>query len=178
MRLFHVSETPNITVFKTRKPKRSDLVNETGLVWALSERTLVNFFTPRDCPRVTYHVAPHTHCADKKNHLSALDIEHVMVIEHAWVQRMQAVTLYVYEFDPKPFVLQDEQAGYYVSRETVQPLACYVIQNVWHALASFNVEVRLVENLWPICRTIQASTFYWSMCRMANAQPACKNPNT
>ena len=171
MRLFHVSEAPDITLFKPRKPLREDLAHSTGLVWALSERTLPNFFTPRHCPRVTYHVAPHTTKTDQAHYLSTPETEHVMVIEHKWVQKMHETTLYVYEFDPTSFELQDEQAGYYVSHQEVEPLACYVIDNIWHALASFNVEVRIVDTLWPICRAIQTTSFYWSLCRMAYAQP-------
>ncbi len=41
-----------------------------GVVWALCERTLPDFLTPRDCPRVTYHVSPHTTEEDKKRYFS------------------------------------------------------------------------------------------------------------
>jgi len=60
MQLFHVSEEANISIFKPRIPARDDLDKEVGLVWALNERTLPNFLTPRDCPRVTYHAVEST----------------------------------------------------------------------------------------------------------------------
>lgn len=47
MRLYHVSEDPDILVFHPRLPKRDDLDPATGLVWALDEERLPNFLTPR-----------------------------------------------------------------------------------------------------------------------------------
>ncbi|TVP94599.1 MAG: hypothetical protein EA374_06545, partial [Acholeplasmatales bacterium] len=129
MRLFHVSEDPNITLFHPRKPTRADRSDQPALVWALCERTLPNFLTPRDCPRVTYHVSPHTLTSDILKHCSHPDTEHVVVIEHDWVERMHNTTLYVYEFDPEPFILQDVQAGYYVSTKTIHPIARHVMHH-------------------------------------------------
>lgn len=54
MRLFHVSEEANIEVFNPRIPARKDLDQSVGLVWAIDEKRLPNFLTPRDCPRVAY----------------------------------------------------------------------------------------------------------------------------
>ena len=51
MRLYHVSEDPDILVFHPRLPNRDDLDPATGLVWALDEERLPKFLTPRDCPR-------------------------------------------------------------------------------------------------------------------------------
>ncbi len=56
MRLFHVSEEGNIDIFNPRIPEREDLDKRVGLVWAIDEKHLANFLTPRNCPRVTYHM--------------------------------------------------------------------------------------------------------------------------
>lgn len=66
MRLYHVSEDPDILVFHPRLPKRDDLDPATGLVWALDEERLPNFLTPRDCPRVAYHVGSRTSAGDRE----------------------------------------------------------------------------------------------------------------
>ena len=55
MRLFHVSEQPDIQVFQPRIPTRKELDQTTGLVWAMDEAHLPNYLTPRECPRVAYH---------------------------------------------------------------------------------------------------------------------------
>ena len=66
MRLFHVSEEENIQLFEPRLPERDDLNKSVGLVWAIDEARLPNFLTPRDCPRVVYHVGKKTSDADIK----------------------------------------------------------------------------------------------------------------
>ena len=66
MRLFHVSEEPDIAVFHPRPPVRADLDPTVGLVWAIDEARLPNFLTPRDCPRVTYHVGEAATAADRE----------------------------------------------------------------------------------------------------------------
>ena len=66
MRLFHVSEEPDIRVFEPRLSSRRDLDPTVGLVWAIDEARLPNFLTPRDCPRVAYHVGERTTEADRR----------------------------------------------------------------------------------------------------------------
>ncbi len=51
MRLFHVSEEKDIRFFDPRPVTRRDLDQSKRYVWALNERYLPNFLTPRDCPR-------------------------------------------------------------------------------------------------------------------------------
>ena len=65
MRLFHVSEESDIQVFEPRLPTRMDLDQTVGLVWAIDEARLPNFLTPRDCPRVAYHIGSQTTDCDK-----------------------------------------------------------------------------------------------------------------
>ena len=60
MRLFHVSEEENIRVFEPRIPVRNDFDKSVGLVWAIDEKRLAYFLTPRDCPHVAYHVSGKT----------------------------------------------------------------------------------------------------------------------
>ena len=52
MRLFHVSEESDIAEFVPRIPYRNDMDKSKGLVWSLTEPSLPNWLTPRDCPRV------------------------------------------------------------------------------------------------------------------------------
>ncbi|WP_445491086.1 DUF6886 family protein [Niallia sp. 03133] len=56
MQIFHVSEENDIQVFHPRLPNRKDLDQTKGLVWAIEENCLPNFLTPRNCPRVCYHI--------------------------------------------------------------------------------------------------------------------------
>lgn len=121
MRLFHVSEESNIEVFNPRTPTRNDLDKNVGLVWAIDEERLPNFLTPRDCPRVTYHICKSTSDYDKNQFFTSSSVKHVVVIENSWFDIMNNTTLYLYEFDITDFELQDEIAGYYVAKNTANP---------------------------------------------------------
>lgn len=168
MRLFHVSEEKGIEVFEPRLPVRKDLDPGVGLVWALDEKHLPNFLTPRDCPRVTYNAIETTSEEDLK-WFSSKSQQHCVVIEKGWFKKMGETTLYIYEFDPAGFELQDAAAGYYVARTAQRPVAVHVVADLFAALFERNVELRVVDYLWDICREIQNSTLEWSMCRMKNA---------
>lgn len=127
MRLYHVSEDPDITVFHPRLPTRRDLDPTVGLVWAIDDAHLPNFLTPRDCPRVTYHVRPTTTTEDCRRFFSSDTVTHAVIIEHDWYDRMRNTTLYLYEFAPTGFVLQDEIAGYYVAKTVQTPIARHTV---------------------------------------------------
>ena len=170
MRLFHVSEEPDIVRFVPRIPTRADMDKSKGLVWAIDERRLPNFFTPRKCPRVTYHAGAQTTDEDIARFFSP-SCHYCVAIEHAWFQRMHTTMLYLYEFDPANFVLQDACAGYYVSEQTETPIAKTRVDDLFGALFQRNIEVRLVNNLWPLADTVTQSTLHFSICDMANAQP-------
>jgi len=174
MKLFHVSEEPNITRFVPRIPTRTDVDQSKGLVWAINERCLPNFLTPRDCPRVTFHAATHTTEEDIARFFSS-HCRHCVAIEHAWFERMRNTTLYLYEFDPRNFYLQDECAGYYVSEHTEAPIEKTQIDDLFFELFKRGIEIRLVSNLWALRDAILKSTLHYSFCRMVNAQ---SRPNT
>ena len=169
MRLFHVSEEPSISVFHPRLPDRSDLDPFVGLVWAIDERHLPNFLTPRNCPRVTYHTNPNSTADDISRFFSG-HCRHVVAIEQKWFPIMQQTTLYLYEFDSSEFELQDATAGYYVSKNTQIPIAVHVVDNLFDALFQRNVEVRIVDNLWLLRDKIFQSSLPFSFCRMHFAQ--------
>ncbi len=171
MRLFHVSEEPDIREFLPRLPKRADLDPGTGLVWAMEEFYLPNFLTPRDCPRVAYHVGERTTEADRRAFFSSDTMRYAVVIENKWVPAMLSAVLYLYEFDPDDFVLQDAAAGYYVSKNRQTPIAKYQVKDLFGQLAARNVEIRIVDHLWDIADRVKGSTLDWSLCRMAFAQP-------
>jgi len=170
MRLFHVSEEEDISVFKPRIPTRKDLEQSKGLVWAINEECLPNFLTPRNCPRVTYHSNENTTDNDKKRYFSSRTTNHVIAIEHEWYEKMKNTTLYLYEFDTTDFYVQDRCAGYYVSERPQIPINQMVIQDVFKELIKRKVEVRMMDNLWDLCERIQNTSLDWSMCRMGYAK--------
>ena len=158
MRLFHVSEESDIQVFAPRLPKRKDLNPNIGLIWAIDEARLPNFLTPRNCPRVTYHTNAGTTDADRQRFFSSSGISHAVVIEREWFPIMKNTTLYLYEFDPTDFVLQDSVAGYYTAVTPQYPIKKHMLTDLFGELLKRNVEVRIIDNLWDIADAVKAST--------------------
>lgn len=170
MRLFHISEEPDITQFIPRIPERKDLDQSKGLVWALAEQCLPNFLTPRDCPRIAYHASEHTTHEDIQKFFSSSS-RHCIAIEYDWYERIHKTRLYLYEFDALNFRLQDSCAGYYVSEKTEKPISVTQVDHLFEELFARNVELRMLNNLWFLGDTVQKSTLSWSLCRMRNAKP-------
>lgn len=171
MRLFHVSEEPDIKVFEPRTPIRDDLDKGIKLVWAITENRLMNFLTPRDCPRVTFYVKHDSRPDDIQRFIGSSKVNAVVAIEHDWFDRFIGTSLYLYEFNTSNFVMQDEVAGYYVSTQVEVPISITKVDNLFHALFDLNVEVRLLPNLWELCNTIKSSSLGYSFCRMKLAKP-------
>ncbi len=169
MILYHVSENPNIELFEPRLPSRRDLNPDVGLVWALCERTLPNFLTPRDCPRVTYHVNNNTSAADIERCLPK-GYSHAVIIETGWLERLRNTTLYLYHLDSSEFYLQDEAAGYYVSEKAQVPTGITAVADLEGELKKRNAALMTIDNLWAISEEIKKTTFNWSICRMAYAK--------
>lgn len=171
MRLFHVSEESDIQVFKPRIPDRDDLDKSVGLVWAIDEKRLPNFLTPRNCPRVTYHTNKNTTPYDKLKFFSSPTVNHAIIIEHEWYNKIKNSQLFIYEFDSSYFELQDENAGYYVSKTEQKPIAKYIIEDLFDELIKRNVEIRITDNLHSIAEEVKKSSLNWSLCRMGYAKP-------
>lgn len=174
MRLFHVSEEADIRRFKPRRPTRVDLDPETGLVWAIDEKHLPNFLAPRDCPRVAYSVREDTTTEDRERFFTSKNATHALILEHGWLNALRSTTLYLYEFDPAGFILQDSAAGYYIATTTQVPIRRIVVDDIPAELARREVELRFTDSLWDIAERIRSSTLDWSLCRMKNARPKPK----
>lgn len=175
MRLFHVSEEPGIQVFEPRLPTRKDLDPNVGLVWAINEQCLPNFLTPRDCPRVAYHIGTDTTEEDRRRFFTSERVSHAVVMEHGWFERMRNTTLYIYEFDPEGFELQDTVAGYYVAKTTQRPIGCREVHDLFMEHINRNVELRVTGDLWKIAEEVQRSSLDWSLCRMRFARQGAES---
>ena len=169
MKLYHVSEEPDIGVFIPRLPARADMNQNIALVWALCERTLPNFLTPRNCPRVCYHIGNGTTRNDMDKYMPE-NCSHVVMIETKWLGRLRNTVLYLYEFDDADFYLQDECAGYYVSEKKQLPLVVNRISDIETELRRRGSELQTTDDLRDIAGKIKRTTFNWSLCRMAFAE--------
>ena len=164
--LYHVSESDGIDVFE---PRWAD-AQQAAIVWAVHEDRLHNYLLPRDCPRVTYSDKDDTSSADAERFLGTSRA--VVAVESRWAQRLQSTRLYCYQLPAAPFRLIDAGAGYYISDQSVIPLAVRCIESPMLALLDRDIELRFMRDLIGFSARIAASTLQFSLIRMRNAVSA------
>ena len=162
--LFHISEQAGIERFE---PRWSESMGQ-EVVWAIDEDRLRNYLFPRECPRVTYYAGPQTTSGDVDRFLGTSKA--VVAIESGWFERLQSCRLFCYELPPDTFECIDECAGYFVSKLAVAPARVEVMDDLIPQLLRRGVELRFVQNLWPLRDAVVASTLQFSIIRMRNAQ--------
>jgi hypothetical protein len=69
------------------------------------------------------------------------------------------------------FTMHAPEAGYYVSRESVTPLARVDIDDLVVQHARAGIELRVLDNLWPLWDRVIASSLEFSGIRLRNARP-------
>ena len=97
--------------------------------------------------------------------------ERVHAIEWDWWERFREARLYRYEMPAERFTVHDAGAGYYIAREPVVPLACRPIGDLIGTHAAARIELRVVDELWPLWDRVTRSTLGYSGIRLRNARP-------
>jgi len=174
--LFHFSEDPTIARFEPRSlPPRNDPYSAPRpaepLVWAIDEAHAPLYFFPRDCPRAAFWAGPDTTPDDHARFLGHTAAARVIAIEGSWLDRVRYARLYVYRLPPAGFVPHDENAGNWVVREAVTPLAVEPAGDLLARLVAAGVELRVTPSLWPLRHALVASSLEFSMVRLRNARP-------
>ena len=161
--LFHISEDPGIVEFIPRPSKYT----RDPVVWAVDAARLRNYLVPRDCPRVAYYAGSETTDADRERFLGSSAA--VLAVEAKWWPRIRSCRLYSYRLPSDTFELMDQDAGYFVSRDSVRPLEVEVIDDPITALLVRQVELRVLPELGSLRAAVVASSLRFSIIRMANA---------
>jgi len=164
--LWHASDDPNIEIFYPHRAPTALVDGE--FVWAIDDAHVPAYWFPRDCPRATFWVGPNTSEAD----IAWMNgVTRVHAIEWDWWDRFRTARIYLYLMPARSFELHSADAGYYVSRETVTPLARVEIDDLVRKHAESRVELRIVGELWPLWDRVVASTLEFSGIRLRNARP-------
>lgn len=169
-RLFHISEEPNIRIFKPRPSSQYYEQIESNVVFAISERMLHNYLLPRDCPRVTYYAKPDSQKTDINKFFDNTKAKFIINVEEDWLEKIQQTTLYSYELSANSFVLLDECAGYYISYKEVIPTSVTMINNIIGELQKRKIELRFVPSLFSLADDVSKSSLNFSIIRMRNAK--------
>jgi hypothetical protein len=164
--LWHVSEDPAIGRFEPHVAATA--ASREPRVWAVDTRHLPLYWFPRDCPRGTFWATPRTTAADA----ALLDgRSRVHVVEEGWLPAMRATRIVAYRLPWDPFAPDPEVGGYWLSREPVEPLDMVELGDLVARHERADIELRAVENLWPLWNLVARSTLEFSGIRLRNATP-------
>jgi hypothetical protein len=170
VQLWHASEDDSIELFRPHRTPTSD--RDENLVWAIDDEHLPAYFFPRDCPRATFWRCAQTIAQDA---LLLGRAARVHAIESVWWQRFRDARIFLYEMPSEAFEIADVEAGYYVARAAVRPIRRIEIADVVRKHAELGIEIRIVDNLWPLWDLVIASTLCFSGIRLRNAAPRPTN---
>ena len=156
--LWHVSENPALRRFvphvsataSSREPR----------VWAVDTRHLPLFWYPRDCPRCTFWAGPRTTDADAERFLEGRRDRAVHVIEGRWLERLRAVRLNLYRMPEGSFIEDPEVAGYWTSRETIEPLERLAIGDLGGRHSAAGILLRTEDG--PLVRSTVTRGSSWT----------------
>ncbi|WP_309123004.1 DUF6886 family protein [Paenibacillus sp.] len=169
MLLYHFSEDPDIQTFVPRRAERGDASSE--VVWAIDEQHAVNYFFPRECPRIIYRKSETMSDEDRERFFSDTTADTVIVTENGWWDRMNETVLYRYTFKAANFELYDDIAGYYIAKTTVEPIDVEPVGNLVKQIMRWGAELRFTPSLVPLREKILSSTIDdFSMIRLRNAK--------
>ena len=168
-KIFHVSEKPNIKLFKPRpSPSKIKGLNK-DCVFAIADELLHNYLLPRDCPRITYYASNKSLPADIQRFITP-GVKFTIVTESGWYHKIKGSRLYLYQMPSDKFELIDEGAEYYVSYFEVAPLKIVIIEDLIAEILKRGVELRFTDNLKLFAQDIATSSLQFSNIRMRNAK--------
>lgn len=174
MQLYHFSEDPGITVFEPR-PVRIPSDRGLGrdwlngpLVWAIEDTHQAMYLFPRDCPRILIWPTPSTTAVDREAWFGASPAKVLAYVEWDWWRRLGAARLHRYHLPVEPFESLSD-AGMWVAKTTVTPLAQDTLSDLPAALRAAGVELRLTETLTHL-RPVWDTTLHASGIRLRHAR--------
>jgi hypothetical protein len=167
--LYHFSEDPSIMVFHPRPTPSME--GHPSVVWAIDEEHAPHYFFPRACPRVICWCEETTSDEDRIAMFSLMSVTKLAAVESRWLERIRRTQLYRYTMPQEAFDLQNSNAGYYVARETVEPVQVEPMGDLLDHLTASQLELRFTPSLFPLRDRIISSTLGFSVIRFANAIP-------
>jgi len=166
--LYHFSEESDIGLFVPRSPVERPEIEP--LVWAIDEWHGPMYYVPRDCPRACFWPGEGTSEQDRERWFTGVEARMVIAIESGWLSRVREGRLYRYTLPEDTFVLNDEIAGHWVSREQVEPTGADPVGDLLTAMTEAGVEVRITPSVAGLWERVIRSTLCYSGTRLRNAR--------
>jgi hypothetical protein len=170
--LWHVSEDGAIGRFEPRANPEHD--SPEALVWAIDDDHVPAYWFPRECPRATFWAVETTTDEDVERFLTGDRARRVHATEAGWLDLLRGARVFAYLLPPDAFEPYPRAAGYFVSREPVEPLAVEELGDLLARHAGAGIELRIVPALQPLWDRVIVSTLEFSGIRLRNlgASPA------
>jgi hypothetical protein len=165
--LWHVSEDPAIVCFEPHRAPTA--LSDEPRVWAIDTRHLPMYWFPRECPRGTFWAGERTTDPDVEQLLGD-ESTRVHAIECGWLERVREARILAYRLPEEPFEPDPEVGGYWIARESVEPLELVDLGDLLARHADADIELRIVPDLWALWERLIGSTLEFSGVRLANAR--------
>jgi hypothetical protein len=164
--LWHVSEDGGIARFEPRANPDHD--SPESLVWAIDDDHVPAYWFPRDCPRGTFWAVGSTSDEDVERFLSGDRGRRVHALQSDWLERFRRARLFAYSLPERSFEPYGRAAGYWVSREAVEPLERVELRDLPARHAEAGIELRVVPDLRSLWERVIGSTLEFSGIRLRN----------
>lgn len=161
---YHFSDDPDIKIFTPRIFGSSP-----PLVWAIDREHCVNYYFPRQCPRIIYGKSENSSPEDIAEFFDGASMNKVITIPEYMKEELHNAVIYKYTFTEEGFELMDKIAGYYVSPNDVTPVKVERLSNLPGLIHSAGAELRFADDLLGLWERILNSTIdNFSMIRLKN----------
>lgn len=164
--LWHISEHDAIARFEPRADPAHD--SSEALVWVIDEGHVPAYWFPRDCPRGTWWAIDSTSERDVELFLGGDRTLRVHAIQSDWLDSFRDARVFAYRLPPETFERYERAAGYWVSREPVEPLEVQAFDDLLARHADAGIELRVVPRLMPLWERVADSTLDFSGIRLRN----------
>jgi hypothetical protein len=164
--LWHVSDDPSIARFEPRANDAHD--SPEPLVWAIDDEHVPAYWFPRECPRGTFWAVSSTSDEDVERFLTGERSLRVHALQQEWLEAFRAACLVAYRLPAETFGPYERAAGYWVSREPVEPTEAVELGDLLERHAAAGIELRIVPNLAAVWERVIASTLEYSGIRLRN----------
>jgi hypothetical protein len=164
--LWHVSDDDSIGLFVPRADPSHD--SPDALVWAIDAEHVPAYWFPRDCPRGTFWAVDGTTVEDVERFLDGDRSLRVHAIEWGWLDVFLRGRVVGYRLPAESFEPYGRAAGYWVSRDPVEPLEARVLDDLPALHREAGIELRVVPDLRALWNRVASSTLGFSGIRLRN----------
>nr|WP_315865239.1 DUF6886 family protein [Acaryochloris thomasi] len=136
-------------------------------MWAIDEWHQPMYIFPRECPRILLWRKKNTTDRDAEKYFGSSTFRMLAYIEKGWEAMLKEAIVYRYELPCHTFTSLDD-AGMWVSDETVHPIEKLAYSDLPRCLLEDDVELRVIPSL-SVLRDAWDSSLHVSGIRLRNA---------